>query len=216
MHSLRRILFAGLVAGVWLALPAAPTYAHEARHVAGFGFVVGWGTEPTFAGFPNSVQLLLHDQNERPVNNLGDALQVEVTSGPQKRTFALEPAFEVGEFGTEGDYRSYFIPTAPGRYSFRFFGSIRGTRVDTSFTAGPKTFAEIESPDQIQFPQKVPGGAELAARLDRELPRMDAKIAAAAKTANDDASTARLFGMIGTGLGTIGLILGGAALTRRR
>ena len=212
---LRAFLVAALMTFFVAARPLIAA-AHTDRHVGGYGLVIGWGTEPTYVGYPNSVQLLLHGPDEKPVVDLGDTLQVEVTSGTEKRALTLEPHFEVGEFGEPGDYRAFLIPTAPGNYTFRFFGTIKGVRVNLSLTSGATTFSPVENADQAQFPQRVPAGSEIAGRLDRELPRIEARIAAARKEANDDASSARTFGVAGVAVGALGLLTGGVALTRKR
>jgi hypothetical protein len=143
---------AGLLVSVTGAGPAS---AHEERKVGNYLFHVGFGDEPAYAGAKNSVQLLLHDaRTDKPVVDLGDTLKVEVTQGTgsaaagdaQKLSMNVEPDFSVGEFGTPGDYRVFFIPTAPGTYSFHFTGTIKGQRVDETFTSGPDTFSDADDP----------------------------------------------------------------------
>jgi hypothetical protein len=56
------------------------------------------------------------------------------------------PFFEVGEWGTPGDYRAFFIPTAPGGYSFHFTGTIKGQKIDQTFKSGPKASSPGPSP----------------------------------------------------------------------
>jgi hypothetical protein len=57
------------LAGLLVPLLAAPAAAHESRKVAGYDFVVGFGAEPTYAGVPNSVQLIL-SRGGKPVTDL--------------------------------------------------------------------------------------------------------------------------------------------------
>jgi hypothetical protein len=198
-----------------LALPllAAPASAHEERTVGKYHFAVGFGDEPAYQGEKNSVQLLLA-AGEKPVTDLGDTLKVEVSTesaSGQTLSLSMEPFFEVGEFGTPGDYRAWFIPTAPGNYTFHFTGSIKGQKVDQRFTSSPTTFSEVSDPAKVEFPTKEPTGGQLAARLDREVPRLDA----AASKARDDASGARTLAIIGIVAGVIGIAVGGFALGRR-
>lgn len=66
------------------------------------------------------------------------------------------------------------IPSRPGEYSFRFFGSIKGQRFDETYTSGEETFASPISPSSIAFPDSAPPDYELANRveeLDREVGR---------------------------------------------
>jgi hypothetical protein len=185
--------------------------------------VVGFGIEPAVSGEPNSVQLLLEHDGE-PVVDLGDTLDVEVAFGDQTMAVPLEPFFEVGEFGTPGDYRAWFIPTRPGQYAFHFSGTIDGEEVDETFTSSPETFGDIESPSDLQFPVQDPTTGELAERIDQEVPRLtdaidqsaadvDGAVAAvdgavaAADQASDDASSAQTIGMIGLVVGALGLIV---------
>jgi hypothetical protein len=100
---------AGLAGMLVVFISAGPASAHEERKVGRYVFHVGFGDEPAYAGAKNSVQLLLHDaKTDKPVTSIGDQLKVDVTQGAdndsQKMTMTIEPDFEVGEFGTPGDY----------------------------------------------------------------------------------------------------------------
>jgi hypothetical protein len=207
-------VFAAASALTVLLLTAAPALAHEGRKLGDLEMVVGWGTEPAYAGEVNSVQLLLVHHGE-PVVDLGDTLDVEVTFGDETEPFTLEPFFEEGEFGTPGDYRAFLIPTEPGQYSFHFSGTIDGEEVDETFTSGPGTFDDVENPQAAQFPVEQPSTGELAERIDREVPRLTGSIEeaqAAANAAADDASSANTLGLIGIIVGAVGLIVAIVAL----
>jgi hypothetical protein len=219
---IRRRIAAGVAAmGLGaLALPllAAPASAHEGREVGEYHFVVGFGDEPAYQGEKNSVILLLADHHDKPVTDLGDTLKVGVSteSAPgQTLQLAMEPFFEVGEFGTPGDYRAWFIPTAPGKYTFHFTGSVKGQKVDERFTSSSTTFDEVADPAKVEFPAKEPTGGQLAARLDREVPRLEAAARQARDDARDDARGARTLAIIGIVVGVIGIGVGGFALGRR-
>ena len=203
-----------------LVLAAEPALAHEARKVGDIDMEVGWGTEPAYSGSENSVQLLL-SHGGQPVTNLGDSLKVEVSFGDETQEFPIEPFFEEGEFGTPGDYRAWLIPTRPGTYSFHFTGSIDGENVDETFTSGPKTFADVDDPQSVQFPVQDPSTGELAARIEREVPRINDSIDAAnasAQKASDDASNATTLAIVGVAVGAVGLAVAIVALvsTRKR
>jgi hypothetical protein len=209
-----------LLAGLLVPLLASPAAAHEARTVGKYHFVVGFGDEPAYAGEKNSVQLLLADAKDKPVTDLTNTLKVAVTTGSaEPLQLTMEPFFEVGEFGTPGDYRAFFIPTAPGSYSFHFTGSIKGQRIDQTFKSGPQTFSDIEDPAQVQYPAKQPTTGQLASRVDRETARTNAALAAERNQAHDDAASARTLAVIGLIVGALGLLTGMAALVmvlRRR
>jgi hypothetical protein len=210
-------------AGLLLALSAPPASAHEERKVGRYVFHVGFGDEPAYAGAKNSVQVLLHDaKTDKPVVDLGDTLKVDVSLGnndAQKTSMTLEPDFEVGEFGTPGDYRAFFIPTAPGAYTFHFTGTIKGQAVDQKFTSGPQTFSEVQDPAEVSFPTKDPTTGQLAARVDRETQRLSQALAASqaqARKADDAAGTARLIAIVGVVVGALGLAAAGFFGLRRR
>jgi hypothetical protein len=220
MGDLMRTRLLGLTATLGLAvllvpLVASPASAHEARTVGKYHFVVGFGDEPAYQGEKNSVQLLLGDANDKPVTDLGDSLKVEVSTDTvpgQTLPLALEPFFEVGEFGTPGDYRAFFIPTRPGKYTFHFTGSVKGQKVDQRFTSSSTGFGEVEDPANVEFPAKDPTTGQLAQRLDQQVPRLETAVAAARKQGRDDARRALIVAIVGVVIGLAGV---GLALTRR-
>jgi hypothetical protein len=216
----RRLLAAMVattLAGLLIPLLASPASAHQAKTVGKYHFVVGFGDEPAYAGEKNSVQLILADAKDQPVTELTDTLKVAVTSGnAEPLQLAMEPFFEVGEFGTPGDYRAFFIPTAPGTYSFHFTGAIKGQKIDQTFKSGPDSFSDIEDPAQVQYPVKQPTGGQLATRADRETARINVALAAERDQANSDAASARTLATLGLVVGVLGLVAGGVALARGR
>jgi hypothetical protein len=216
----RRILaavVASTLAGLLIPLLASPASAHEEKTVGKYHFVVGFGDEPAYASEKNSVQLILADANDKPVTDLGNTLKVEVTTATaEPLQLAMEPFFEVGEFGTPGDYRAFFIPTAPGSYSFHFTGTIKGQKVDQTFKSGPQSFSDIEDPAQVQYPVKQPTGGQLATRADRETARINAALTEERDQAKDDAASARTLAIISLVVGALGLLIGIVALLRGR
>jgi hypothetical protein len=221
-RSMRLIVTGGLMLTM-LVLLAGPAAAHEERHVGDLDLVVGFGQEPAYAGQPNSVELLL-STGGNPVTDLGDTLTVSVGFGDQSKDLSVEPFFEVGEFGTPGDYRAWFIPTRAGQYWFHFTGTIRGTKIDETFTSGPKTFGDVDNPTDAEFPVQDPTNGELSDRIDREIPRLEASITdvktsvdRSVGSAVDDVSGARTLALVGVALGALGLIaaIAAIAMTRR-
>ena len=181
---------------------AAPALAHEDRTLGRWHVAVGWAVEPAFAGYPNAVQLFLKDKDDKAVVDLGDTLQVEVTSGGKTSSnLTFAPAFEPGEFGTDGDYRADIIPTRPGTYTFRLNGTIKGDKIDAKFTCSEKTFDCVKEPQEIEFPAQDPGNAA----LDEKITRTGDRLTAGVNAVSDDASNAKIIGYVGMGLGAIAL-----------
>jgi hypothetical protein len=81
----------------------------------------------------------------------------------------------------------------------------------------------VEDPADIQFPVQDPSTGELAERIDREIPRLTSAIDGAGTTAvaqanqaSDDASIARMLGVIGLIVGGLGLSVAVASLVLSR
>jgi hypothetical protein len=147
-RKLAAVLATAVVTALLLLVAASPAAAHTVKKVGAYQFVVGWGSEPAYAGLLNSVQLVLTKLSDgKPVVNLGNSLTVTVVYGTQKMPLALTPTFDP-DTGV-------------------------GTQVvDESFTSGPTTFATVEDPMNAQFPVKAPSAVQLSQRLDTALPRL--------------------------------------------
>ena len=204
------MLVAGSIVSASVLL-ASPASAHEARTVNGYHWLVGFGNEPTYAGFQNFVVLFLNDPSGKPVLNIGDKLHVTVETGSASRKFALEPSFDPDSgLGTKGEFDAFFIPTTPGPYTFHFTGNLGGP-VDQSFTSGPETFSTVDDPTSIQFPVTVPSNLELSQKIDQEVPRLTASITSASNEASDSSSratTALIVGALGLVVGLVGVGFG--------
>lgn len=199
---------------------SVPAGAHEPRATGGFRFVVGWGDEPAYTGFKNSVQVTVSEASGgAPVTDLGDSLKVEVSKGSERTTLPLEANFRVGGAGTPGDYRAWLIPTRPGAYTFRLTGSVRGQAVDESFTSSPTTFDEVVDVAEIQFPAKDPSTGELATRIEREFPRLGARtesLGAELRQTADRVDSSRTLAVVGVVTGVVGLLTAAGALVALR
>lgn len=212
---LRRPMTSVFAVGATLAIMfPTPAPAHETRAGGPVRFVVGWGDEPTYTGFKNSVQVTVSEANGAPVTDLGDTLSVEVIKGDEKTTLPLVANFRVGAFGTPGDYRAWLTPTRPGGYTFRLTGTVRGQKIDETFTSSKTTFNDVEDVTSIAFPAKDPSTGQLATRIDREVPRLEAAL----RQAEDSADGARTLALAGLAVGAAGLVAAAAALVvaRRR
>ncbi len=182
-----------------LLLPGG-AQAHEHRRVGAYDLTVGWAEEPPYAGQRNAVQVLVRDAAGHPVTDAGDTLAVQVIYGPARSgRLSLAPAA-----GRPGDYRAPLIPTRPGTYTFRLVGSIRGQRVDQSFTSSETTFDPVRDPQEIEFPAKDPSLGDLAARVER----LTSRVESARSEARGAASASRRAQV----LCVLGVLVGAAAL----
>jgi hypothetical protein len=208
---IRATILTAIAAAASVLLLATPASAHEDRTIGKFEVAVGFAQEPAYAGQPNAVQMFMNE-NGKPVTDLTDELQVVIAVGDlTSEPFTFEPAFEIGEFGTPGDYRANFVPSQPGAYTFTISGTFHGEKFnDEAFTSGPKTFADVTDINSASFPQVTsPSNQELATRIDQESARTATAVKAAqaaGTTAGDDASGARTIGMIGFVVGALGLV----------
>jgi len=215
--SRRTTVAAAVVAVLLVPLLAAPASAHGEHKVANYTLEVGFGTEPGYAGVTNSVQVMVRN-NGKPVTDI-KGLKVAVSTGDaEPRQMALEPYFG-DDFGEPGDYRAFFIPTAPGAYTFKLTGSLGGKKIDQSYTSIKDGFDEIVDPSEAQYPAPEPTGSQLTTRLDRETARINAALAADREAADDEVASARRMATIGLAVGALGLLaaiaVGVLALRRR-
>ena len=216
-----------LGAAVLLAvLAAAPASAHEEKHVGRYSFVVGFGDEPAYAGQPNSLQVII-SRDGKPATDLAgklDGLMAHAFYGRkadpkfENAMMSLEPRFG-DDWGTPGDYRSFFVPTQAGAYTFELKGKLGDQKVNLVVPSGPETFGDVNDPAKAAFPAvKDPTTAQLAQRLDRESARLTASAAAAAaaqRDAEEAASQARMLALGGLLVGLVGLVVAGLAWGRR-
>src|SRR5918995_5395511 len=206
------------------ALAAAPASAHTEKKAGRYSFVVGFGTEPAYAGQPNSMQVII-SRDGKPATDLGgqlDGLMGHAYYGgkadpkAENAMMPLEAHFGDG-WGTPGDYRSFFVPSQAGAYTFSLKGKVGAQKVNLVIPSGPETFGDVNDPAKTALPAvKDPSTAQLAQRLDREATRVNATVAAATAAQRDAAGQARMLAIGGLLVGAVGLVLGGLALARSR
>ena len=167
-----RALAALAACAALVLVPATTAFAHVAKSFGRVHVEMGFGDEPTYTGQPNSVFLGI-ERNGTPVTDLTDTLKVTVSYGQEHIDLPVVPNFEVGGDGTPGDYRAWFVPSQPGKYTFHFLGSIGSQQIDQSFTSGPTTFDEATDPRAVEFPAKLPTLTEVSQLLGRLGPRVD-------------------------------------------
>jgi hypothetical protein len=204
---------------LFIAATAGTASAHVLKTVGPYHLLIGFGSEPTYAGEQNSVFLLLTSaKTGAPIvdEGLGDTLKVAVGFGTQTKQLPLVSSFDPDSGqGTKGVYNAYFIPTVPGDYTFHFSGTIHTTKVNLTVKSSPTTFDSAHDPAGIQFPQQAPSNLQLAQRQNAESARLSAAIHAADSKAAS-ASTALWVGIAGLVVGAAGLCVGGIAFARGR
>lgn len=217
MRSSLRHAWVATVALLSIGALAPAAMAHESAQEGEVEIVVGFGTEPAYTGQPNSVQVVVRHGGE-PLTRLRDDLVVEVAFGDERAEYRLEPFFVPGEFGTPGDYRAWFVPSEPGRYTFTIRGRVEGQAIDESFTAGPDTFSPVQDVSDATFPPtQAPSNAELADRIEAEAGRTQRLLASTLDAAARGTEAAEDVGTVALVLAAIGTIvaIGAFAASRR-
>ncbi len=215
------------VATAVLALSAGAVFAHEQRE-GEVEWVVGFLHEPAYEGQINGAYLKLTKQESGeqedghshpeavPVEGVHQTLQVEVTHIPTGASIVLNlrPVFD-----TPGEYVADLVPTAPGGYQFRFFGTIEGEQVDEPFVSEGfgGGFDDVRSSVDLQFPVKLPEVREIEGAV-RGAQTAAAQAQDAATSADDNASSAGMLAIVGIVLAAVGITVGvgGVALALRR
>ncbi len=199
------VLSVGLLSAILLALtlPITTALAHENRDVGAYRLTVGFIVEPAFEGTKNGVDFRVAKAGN-PVEDVEKTLKVDVTHVPSNTTKTMDLRTI---FRDPGHYTNDFIPTAPGQYRFRFFGTIEGVQINETFTSGTG-FSNMEPSADIQFPVRLIETRELQGATEGAL--------SAANDADDKASSARTIGIVGIVIGASGLAVGGAALMSAR
>ena len=205
MHFLfsARLSVAGVLVVLFAALIPTVASAHERRTVGKYTFVVGFNAEPAFQGQPNGAQITVTVPSEenRPVEGLADSLRATVAVGSgQSKEFKLHSVF-----GRQGQYVADFIPTRAGTYLFHFTGSIEGNPVDEQFESGPGRFDDVESVDQLQFPDVIP--------LNNDVARTARSAEDSAAFAQATAENIKTMAWAGIAVGALGVLFGIAGVS---
>ena len=202
--SHRRLPATLLAALVASTLAPALAQAHVEHDAGAYRVTVGWLHEPTYVDVENAIQVLVADDQGKPVADLGDAALTVVVSAAGRSSAALPllPTLDPdsGE-GTPGEYVATLIPTVPGDYSFHIQGSIHGTAVDETVASSDTTFDPVSSGAEAQFPVTLPATSDLVTRIDRLTDRLQAA-----------QSSAQQALVVGAGVGLLGVIIGLVAL----
>lgn len=182
-----------------------------------FELIVGFLDEPAYEGEPNGLYLRLTDfepptptpdPDVTPTPDPNTTPDAEPTPGP-KTEFQAEvrvgdqtrPLNLVQDANDPTIYRALFVPTQPGDYTFRIFGTLAGVEFSEEFRSSATTFPGVVGVGDVQFPAAVPVGLGL---ID------------AFAQAEEDADRARTFGVVGVLLGVLGLLAGGLSIVLSR
>jgi hypothetical protein len=190
-----RLSLAALVATAAGCLGAGFVVAHVDVDVGDGQYVmeVGFRDEPAYVGQPNAIYIHVEEYatgGTEPVDGLASTLTAEVSKDGQSLTPSLMPM-------GDGTYEAIFVPTETGDYTFRISGTIGEATVDESVTSSPNTFDSVQPLTAIEFP-----------------PQEGASPGALAQSAQTEAANARMFGIAGTALGALGLVLAVVAWLR--
>lgn len=155
------------------------------------------------------------------IEGLQNTLLVEVTHVPSSvsKTMNLRPAYD-----DPGHYVADLIPTSPGHYRFRFFGTIEGEQIDLTFDsmAGGGDFDDVQPATAIHFPESVVSARELESAMrgmQSTVGDMQATVAGM-QTESDEThdidegrdATALTLAIIGVVLGASGIAFGAVSL----
>ncbi len=186
------------------------------------GTVIKWtnqasGPQTATSGMPPEIG---HEHEveevDVPVEGLEDTIQFEIThvASGKSKTMPIRTLFR-----DPGHYTADLIPTAPGIYEFRLFGTIEGTEINEIFISrgGGGGFGDVEASQELQFPETLPEVREIEGAVRGAQSAAEGAFDKAV-SADDSASTAKVFGIIGIVLGAVGIAsgVGGTMFAMRR
>ena len=177
-------------------LVAAPALAHEEKDLGDYHVEVGFKNEPAIAGQMNAIEFFATTKDGEKVEGLEKTIKFEVQAGGKKKAIDIQPVD-----GDPGHYLGAFIPTLVGDYVFHMTGNINELAVDEKFESGPNRFSPVTAAQDVQFPNTLASPDQLAATI---------------AAADARASQAQTLSIIGIAVGVIGVLVGGAALLRRK
>ncbi len=148
------------------------------------------------------------------VSGLASNLQVEIShlSTSVSRVLSLTELVD-----DPGHYVAEFVPTAPGDYRVRFFGSIEGNAIDETFDSGPDTYDTVIASDAIQFPVVLESNREIQNATRGALDAVQ-DLETDLEATSSDALNGMVIGIVGIVFGTIAIGISVYAITiaRRR
>ena len=135
--------------------------AHGHTSAGDYSLVIGFHNEPAYQGEPNGLDLTVtNTKTNAKVTGLASTLKAEIIYGDSKKTLKLVP-----QWGQEGAYTAYVLPTQAGNYTWHIFGTIEKTPVDVTMTSGQQTFGAVQQKSAVTFPSAEPSALELAEQV---------------------------------------------------
>jgi hypothetical protein len=188
----------GLIAGLGvLSSAGGVAFAHGRTEVGDYQLVIGFHNEPAYQSEPNGLDLFVTNKNtEENINGLEKTLKAEIIYGASKKELTVRP-----QFGRDGAYTAYVVPTEAGDYTWHIWGTINDTPVDVSMESSPDTFGAVEAKAEAAFPAAEATTAQLKAQAD---------------SAASTAQTALIVGGLGALLGLIGIVAAFMAMRSRQ
>jgi hypothetical protein len=186
-------LFSGAIGVVAVLLITGSVLARPQSHeriVSGdYALTLGWLDEPPIVGMKNAATVeVASAQNDQPITGTEGTLAAQIVYGGKAKELVLRPLED-----QPGAYAGDFIPTRRGTYTLKISGTINGQAVSAS-----ADIEEVVTPDSLSFPE---------APVDPQV---------AINALQSELSTTRMFAIVGAALGTIGLVLAGVAISRRK
>jgi hypothetical protein len=192
----RRGALALLLAALLMLFSSSIASAHGHTTVGDYTLVIGFHTEPAYQSEPNGLDLFVtNTKTKENINGLADTLKVEIIFGSARKALDIKP-----QWGRDGAYTAYVLPTQSGDYTWHISGDIKGTPVDVSMTSSPETFGSVEAKSEVAFPAAEATVAELQAQ---------------ATAAQQAAQMALIVGAFGALLGIAGIVVGVLGLRAR-
>jgi hypothetical protein len=177
-----------------VCLTAGAVSAHDRKIAGRFVLTIGWEDEPALAGFKNAIDVAVADAAGAPVVDPVASLTVDVSFGSDRVTLPLRPAGR-----QPGRYRAPLIPTRAGTYTFRVAGMVGAQPIELSSSCSDTTFECVADAADLQFPARDPTTGQLAERIGRGLPRVEA--------AAGRASSARLVALAAIAIAAAALVV---------
>lgn len=242
---MKKKLFALSLAMAAFLIIASPqgASAHE-THIYKIGntfyaFVVGSLNEPITVDDATGVELHVnisdgphpeesgrgHEAESAAVTGLDQTVKVELNAGSARKTLDLRP-----KFGAPGQYTAKFYPTVQTTYTYRFFGTINSVPIDVSFSCNPAGHPQSEDDEsEVKISANVLRTFKRGAfgcptaKADMGFPEPSAslhelnqKTDAVTARVSDLAPTTRNFILLAMGVGVLGVVLGIAALAKKK
>lgn len=192
-----------------LAVPGR-AFAHESRDVAGgkYQLVVGFLVEPAYEAQKNGLDLRVRIPGTppTPVTGLEKSLQVEIVHVGTGKS-VTKPVRAISAATDPGHYTADVLPSQPGQYRFRIFGTVEAEAVNETFTSGEK-FNNVQPIAELSFPDANAGTRSIEGAVqDLEQGVADAQAAA---------SSARIMAAVALGVAVLAVGAAGVLVMRRR